>query len=133
MVNSQVIFKVHHQALAESIETVFGKAVLVTVHGDGHQIHDGLTVLAADEESLGGQLEELVVHVFAAVCVDQQFVVVAELEGTALEFEHFAAREDFEHEAEIDVQHVAELVEHDVGVVPVLDAQQLTHDGIPRK
>jgi hypothetical protein len=42
-----------------------------------------------------------------------------------------AAGADLQDEAEVDVHQVADLVDHDVAIVPVLDVQQVARDRIP--
>lgn len=42
-----------------------------------------------------------------------------------------AAGADLQDEAEVDVDQVARLVDHDVAVVPVLDVQQVARNCIP--
>ena len=45
---------------------------------------------------------------------------------------HVAARRNVEDEAEIDVDEVAEVVDEDVAVVPVLDLEQVGNDRVRR-
>ena len=55
--------------------------------------------------------------------------LTSQLEGRS--FEVHTTRGVAEHEAEVDVDDVASLVEHDVAVMPVLDLQEEANQAVP--
>lgn len=79
-------------------------------------------------ESLDHQLLELIEE-FASLATKHVDVLLSQLEGHRLKVEvAWAVRE---HEAKVDVHHVASRVKQDVSVVPVLDLQDVAQERIP--
>eukprot|EP00128_Syssomonas_multiformis_P006596 Colp12_sorted_trinity150504_noHs@11282 len=97
----------------------------------GHDLHerlDLLGVLAGHQQRLRA-LPCVLREVRALVPAHHLGHLCGELPGRLLHAECLAGSEA-EHEAEVDVDDVAHVVDHHVAVVAVLDAQRVRHDAV---